>query len=64
MFYIMNSSEEEDQQAASDACRLIDAWEIRQDKKRFRRATDFIKAQSSLFNSLARLQEAELSDPF
>jgi len=64
MLYLMKSDEPDNEQAASDACKLIEAWEVRQDKKRYRRATDFIKAQSGLFNSFVRLQEAELSDPF
>jgi hypothetical protein len=62
LFIMKNGGENED--TATDACKLVEAWEVRSDKARYRRATDFIKAQSSLFSTFVKLQEAELSDPF
>lgn len=63
MLYLMNDALARDEQAASDACTLMDAWIVRKDKKRYRKATDFIKLQASILQSIALLQEAELSDP-
>lgn len=63
MYYLMNDALARDEQAASDACKLMEAWEVRRDQKRYRKANEFLKLQAGIFQSIVKHQEAELSDP-
>lgn len=61
MLYLMKDSNCDD--AASDAAKLLEAWEVKSDKSRLQKASNFLKYQAALFANVARHSEILLADP-
>lgn len=62
MLYLMKDSDNDD--AANDAVKLLEAWAVKSDKKRLQKATNFLKFQAAYFANVARYGEVLLADPF
>lgn len=61
MLYLIKDSDNTD--AANDAAKLMEAWEVQASQEKLQKATNFLKYQAALFSTVARYCEVKLQDP-